>query len=173
LPFDLSGKQEEIIMHKTPLRAVVLIALMLAWVPAWGVVEREVFEVHVSIPTASFYVVPVDPQLVQREQRLPFNTVTSQLGALRAPFDVKNTTGSIGARLGEEAYLSNGLDRIDLRVKFNNVELGLDTTHVVSAAEARPGQRVHLEIAAIRPADGYSSGEYFGTVHMVFDATAP
>ena len=136
-------------------------------------VERETFEVFVTIPTADFYVLPVDPQLVQREQKLAYNPVTSQLATLRAPFDVKNIGGAIGARLDQEAYLSNGRERIDLRVRFNGVELTLDSAQVVSASEARPGRQVPLEIAAIRPDDDYKPGDYYGTVHMVFDAVAP
>ncbi|BBP57566.1 CS1 type fimbrial major subunit [Pseudomonas sp. St316] len=160
-------------MSKTLLPPLALTALMLPWVWAWGAVERETFELHVTIPTIDFYVLPLDPQLVQREQRLPFSTVTSELSPLRATYEVKNSNGAIGARLGEEAYLSNGRERIDLRVKFNDVELTLDSTQVVSALEARPGRQVPLEIAAIKPGDGYRTGDYYGTVHMVFDAIAP
>ena len=160
-------------MIKTRLRPLALMALLMPWTSAWGAVERETFELYVTIPTADFYVLPLDPQLVQREQRLPFSTITSDLSPLRAIYVVKNSNGSIGARLGEEAYLSNGLDRIDLRVRFNGVELTLDSAQVVSATEARPGRQVPLEIAAIKPDDDYKPGDYYGTVHMVFDATAP
>ncbi|WP_448632201.1 MULTISPECIES: CS1 type fimbrial major subunit [Pseudomonas fluorescens group] len=160
-------------MIKTRLRPLALTALVMPWSLAWGAVERETFELYVTIPTADFYVLPLDPQLVQREQRLPFSTITSDLSPLRAVYEVKNSNGSIGARLGEEAYLSNGRDRIDLRVRFNGVELTLDSTQVVSATEARPGRQVPLEIAAIKPDDDYKPGDYYGTVHMVFDATAP
>ena len=58
-------------------------------------------------------------------------------------------------------------------MKFNDVELSLDSTQVVSANDARPGRQVRLEIAAIKPADEYVPGDYYGTVHMVFDAVAP
>ncbi|MGK3120282.1 adhesin [Pseudomonas corrugata] len=160
-------------MIKTRLRPLALMALLMPWTSAWGAIERETFELYVTIPTADFYVLPLDPQLVQREQRLPFSTITSDLSPLRAIYEVKNSNGSIGARLGEEAYLSNGLDRIDLRVRFNGVELTLDSAQVVSATEARPGRQVPLEIAAIKPDDDYKPGDYYGTVHMVFDATAP
>ena len=160
-------------MSKTLLRPLALTALMLPWALAWGAVERETFELHVTIPTNDFYVLPLDPQLVQREQRLPFSNITSELSPLRATYEVKNSNGAIGARLAEEAYLSNGRERIDLKVKFNNVELTLDSTQVVSALEARPGRQVPLEIAAIKPDDGYKTGDYYGTVHMVFDAVAP
>ncbi|CAN1604050.1 fimbrial protein [Pseudomonas sp. B21-028] len=160
-------------MIKTRLRPLALTALLMHWTSAWGAVERETFELYVTIPTADFYVLPLDPQLVQREQRLPFSTITSDLSPLRAIYEVKNSNGSIGARLGEEAYLSNGRDRIDLRVRFNGVELTLDSAQVVTATEARPGRQVPLEIAAIKPDDDYKPGDYYGTVHMVFDATAP
>ncbi|ALI08571.1 MULTISPECIES: CS1 type fimbrial major subunit [Pseudomonas] len=160
-------------MFKTLVRPLALSAVMLPWVQAWGAVERETFEVYVTIPTVDFHVVPLDPQLVQREQRLPFSTITGELSPLRATYEVKNSNGAIGARLGEEAYLSNGRERIDLRVTFNGVALTLDSAQVVTATEARPGRQVPLEIAAIRPDDDYKPGDYYGTVHMVFDATAP
>lgn len=160
-------------MFKTLLRPFPWIALMLPWLPAWAAVERETFELHVTIPTVDFYVLPLDPQLVLREQRLPYSTITSELSPLLATYEVKNSNGGIGARLGEEAYLSNGRERIDLQVRFNNVELTLDSTQVVPANEARPGRQVRLEIAAIKPGDEYTPGDYYGTVHMVFDALAP
>ncbi|WP_024618481.1 CS1 type fimbrial major subunit [Pseudomonas kilonensis] len=161
-------------MFKKTVCPLAVMALTLPWVSAWGAVERETFELYVTIPTADFYVLPLDPQLVQREQRLPFSTITGELSPLRATYEVKNSNGSIDARLAEEAYLSNGRERIDLRVRFNNVPLTLDSTPVVSASEARPGRQVPLEIAAVRPAgENYVPGDYYGTVHMVFDAVAP
>lgn len=140
---------------------------------ARAAVERETFEVFVEIPTAQFYVLPVDPMLVHREQTLDYNPISAQLSPLRAQFDVKNISGSIGARLDAEPFLYNGKDRIDLRVTFNQHVLGLASTEVVSSADAAPGKRVALEIAAIKPADEYAPGNYYGTVHMVFDAIAP
>ncbi|WP_017738487.1 CS1 type fimbrial major subunit [Pseudomonas sp. CBZ-4] len=160
-------------MYKVAALIVLVIVLGLSVSRVEAAVERETFEVYVTIPTADFYVLPVDPQLVQREQRLAFNPVSSQLATLRAPFDVKNIGGAIGARLDQEAYLSNGTDRVDLRVTFNNVELSLTQSEVVASADARPGKRVGLEIAAIKPVDDYRPGNYYGTVHMVFDAIAP
>lgn len=160
-------------MYKLLALASLVVTLGVSVSQLEAAVERETFEVHVTIPTADFYVLPVDPQLVQREQRLAYNPVSSQLATLRAPFDVKNIGGAIGARLDQEAYLSNGTDRVDLRVTFNDVELGLTQTEVVSTAQALLGTRVGLEIAAIKPDDDYRPGNYYGTVHMVFDAIAP
>lgn len=149
------------------------LCLGLALPQARAAVERETFEVSVTIPTADFYVLPVDPLLVQQEQVMPYNPVSSQLTPLRAQFDVKNVGGGIAARLDGEPFLYNGTRRIDLRVTFNAVELGLAPTEVVTSSDARPGKRVALEIAAIKPDDDYQPGRYYGTVHMVFDAVAP
>lgn len=160
-------------MYRLIALVVLVIMLGLSISPLEAAVERETFEVSVTIPSADFYVLPVDPQLVQREQKLAYNPVSSQLATLRAPFDVKNVGGAIGARLDQEAYLFNGTDRVDLRVTFNEVVLGLTQSEVVSTVDARPGKRVGLEIAAIKPTEDYRPGNYYGTVHMVFDALAP
>ncbi|KRP52286.1 CS1 type fimbrial major subunit [Pseudomonas poae] len=160
-------------MFKT-LACTALSTVCLLFVPlAWAAVERETFEVFVTIPTADFYVLPVDPQLVQREQRLGYNPVSSELSPLRAQFEVKNVGGAIGARLEAQPYLFNGKDRIDLRVTFNQQELSLERSEVVSTVDARPGRRVPLEIVAIKPPEDYQPGHYYGTVSMVFDAIAP
>ncbi|MGB3122358.1 MAG: CS1 type fimbrial major subunit [Pseudomonas sp.] len=160
-------------MMKIAMLALLAMTTLLTGRHVEAAVERETFEVSVIIPTADFYVLPVDPLLVQQEQSLAYNPVSSQLATLRAPFDVKNVAGGIGARLDQDAYLSNGADRIDLRVAFNAVELGLTQAQVVSSAEARAGTRVGLEITPIKPDDDYRPGNYYGTVHMVFDAIAP
>ncbi len=160
-------------MYKFIALVLLVVVLGVSIVDAEAAVERETFDVSVTIPTADFYVLPVDLQVVQREQMLAYNPVSSTLATLRAPFDVKNIAGAIGARLDQEAYLYNGTDRIDLRVTFNGVELGLSQSEVVPSMEALPGKRVGLEIAAIKPDGDYRPGYYFGTVHMVFDAIAP
>lgn len=131
----------------------------------------EQFEVSVTIPAASFFVLPVDPQLLAREQRLNWNLATSTLSPLRAHFDVKNINGGINARLSERAYLSNGRDEIDLNVAFNKVPLSLDSQPVVD--DARPGRRVMLEIAAVQGEERFAAGDYHGTVHMIFEAMSP
>ena len=160
-------------MCKFIVLVILIVLLGMSVNDAEAAVERETFDVSVTIPTNNFFVLPVDPLFVQREQALAYNPVSSTLATLRAPFDVKNVGGAIGARLDREAYLFNGTDRVDLRVTFNDVELGLAQAEVVGIADARPGKRVMLEIAAIKPDDDYRPGHYYGTVHMVFDAIAP
>ena len=83
--------------------------------------------------------------------------------------------GAISARLSEVPYISNGResDNISLDVFFNRIKLAVDNAEVVSELDAKSGQRVELLIAAVKPVDGYKPGEYYGSVHMIFEAVAP
>lgn len=135
----------------------------------------ETFEVSVSIPSAGFYVIPSDPDWIHREQRLPWNHMSQELEPLRKQFDVKNESGAISARLSFEPYLSNGResDNIPLVVMFNRKRLTLEADEVITQTDGKAGKRVNLEIAAVTPQAGYSPGEYYGNVHLVFEAVAP
>ncbi|MBC3922249.1 MULTISPECIES: CS1 type fimbrial major subunit [Pseudomonas] len=160
-------------MFKLLTRLLVLTALVFTAGYARAIEERHAFDVSVTIPVHEAYVLPSEPDWMGQEQELAWNLVTSQLSRLRKNFDVKNLSGGVAARLGAEPYLFNGRYRIDLRVLFNQVPLTLDSTEVVNAAEAQIGRRAELEIAAIEPDEGYKPGEYYGTVHIVFDFLAP
>jgi hypothetical protein len=149
--------------------------LLLSSLYAFAISERETFEVSVTIPSADFYVLPVDPEWLGREQKLDWIRSSGELSRLRKSFDVKNSNGGIVARLLTEPYLSNGrdVDNIALDVSFNRTKLTVDNAEVVSQADGKAGRRVDLEIAAVKPRDGYKSGEYYGSVHMIFEAIAP
>jgi hypothetical protein len=135
--------------------------------------EEHTFEVSVTIPTNDFYVLPVNPEFLEREQKMAYNTVTETLAPLREHFDVKNTAGGISARLAYLPRLSNGFESIALSVSFNGEELSLVDTPVVSEALAKTGQRVPLVIAAVVPDGGYVPGRYYGNVQLMFDALRP
>lgn len=160
-------------MLKQLTRLGALAALMLAGTQAWAIQERYSFDVSVTIPVHEAYVLPSEPDWMGQDQLLAWNLVTSELSRLRKNFDVKNLNGGVAARLGSEPYLFNGRNRIDLQVLFNRVPLTLDAIEVVNATEASVGRRAELDIAAIKPDDGYRGGEYYGTVHLVFDFLAP
>ncbi|WP_160106726.1 CS1 type fimbrial major subunit [Pseudomonas izuensis] len=162
-------------MFKVILTTISMMMLALTSTCAFAIRISETFDVSVTIPTAAFHVIPSDPDWIHLEQRLNWNPVTSELSSLRKQFDVKNENGAISARLHFEPYLSNGreTDDIPLIVKFNNKRLTLDPDEVVSEVEGRAGKRVGLEIAAVKPGDGYKAGDYYGNVHMIFEAIAP
>jgi hypothetical protein len=142
---------------------------------AFAITERETFEVSITIPAAEFFVLPIDPGWIGREQKLDWNLTAEELSPLRKYFDVKNTNGGIAARLTTEPYLSNGreVDNISLDVSFNQIKLTRDNTVVINEQDGKTGKRVTLVIAAIKPNDGYKPGEYYGSVHMIFEAIAP
>ena len=161
-------------MFKQLTRFGALVAFVSLGNDALGIQERYSFDVSVTIPVQEAYVLPSEPDWMGREQVFAWDLATSRLGRLRKNFDVKNLNGGVSARLGEAAYLSNNTQgRIDLQVLFNRIPLTLDSTPVVSAQLAQVGTRAELEISPIEPPGGYSGGEYYGTVHLLFDFPAP
>lgn len=162
-------------MFKVVMAATSMAVLTLASTCAFAIRVSETFDVSVTIPTAAFHVIPTDPGWIHLEQRLNWNPATSELSSLRKQFDVKNENGAIAARLYFEPYLSNGreTDDIPLIVTFNNKRLTLDPDEVVSEMDGKTGKRVGLEIVPVKPRDGYRSGDYYGSVHMIFESLAP
>ncbi|RAI71488.1 fimbrial assembly protein [Pseudomonas fluorescens] len=138
---------------------------------------RHSINIVAKVPTNTFHVLPVDPDLIGKDQHLSYNPITDQLSTLRAQFDTKNTNGSIHAMLESEAYLSNGViaDKVPLTVTFNNKTLSQTApVEVVGEAESTPGARVDLVITPTKPATGgYKPGDYTGVVAMRFDAVLP
>jgi len=162
-------------MFKTSMSVISMMLLTLASACAFAIVEREIFEVSVTIPTAEFYVLPTEPDWIGREQKLNWDLTAQELSSLRKQFDVKNSNGEITARLIEEPYLSNGrdVDNIALDVQFNRIKLTVHDAPVISETDGKTGKRVELLIATVKPEDGYKPGEYYGSVHMIFEAVAP
>jgi hypothetical protein len=164
-------------MFKKLTVALSLAGAVLGSAAAFAAIEKHTFEVSVTVPTLAFYVLPADPDWIHREQRLPWNLVTSTLGSLRKSFDVKNEAGSIEARLEGRPYLSNGTAAHDiaLRVMFNGKLLSeLESSEVVSLNDAALGKRVSLEVTPVPPVDGvYNPGDYYGSVNMIFNAVLP
>jgi len=152
---------------------MLLAALGLVCTEAFAVRDEHTFEVSIQIPTSDFYVLPVNPVFLEREQRMAWNTVTRTLAPVRENFDVKNISGGITARLGAVPSLFNGFDSIALNVTFNGQVLGLADTTVVADEQARLGLRVPLVITAVEPEGGYLAGEYYGSVQLMFDALRP
>ncbi|WP_262132834.1 fimbrial protein [Pseudomonas sp. 13B_2.1_Bac1] len=153
---------------------MLLTILALLSTQALAIREEHVFDVSVTIPTSDFYVLPITPGFLEREQQLVWDLVPGRLRPLREHFDVKSSAGGINARLGALPTLFNGgRTYIDLNVTFNGQVLSLDDTLVVPQAEASQGKRVLLDISAVEPADGYTPGEYYGSVELLFDAVRP
>jgi hypothetical protein len=158
----------------TLLPGLMLLTGVLHSSPALANREVQVFDVSVTIPTQDFYVLPINPGFLEREQQMTWELVPGRLLPLREQFDVKSSAGGINARLGALPTLFNGgRTYIALNVTFNGHVLGLADTLVVPHDEARLGKRVQLDISAVEPPDGFSPGEYYGSVELLFDAVRP
>lgn len=144
---------------------------------AWGAREEHTFEVSLTIPSRPFYIIPSEPDWIHRPQRLDWDYPSATLGSVRKNFDVRHDSSAIEARLGAEPYLENGRvnEVITLRVSFNDVELSsqMPPRQVLTQAEAAAGKRVELKIEPIEPPGGYRSGDYYGNVLLLFNASAP
>ncbi|WP_219268458.1 CS1 type fimbrial major subunit [Pseudomonas sp. Xaverov 259] len=148
-----------------------LLALASTGVFAAGEAAHSI-QLTAHVPTTSFYVQPVNSDVVNVPQVLVYDAISSTFKPLVESFDTKNTAGSIHASIEQATtYLFNGSTKIDLDVEFNGVKLGATPVQVVTAQNALTGSRVVLEITPVAaPSTGYVPGDYTGTVAMTFDS---
>lgn len=123
------------------------------------------------VPTNGFYVVPTDPDLVNKDQDMSFQPATGKMGEVNGFFDVRNNNGSVHASLESAPKLISGAQSIDLKVEFNNKELTLTPQMVVGESESDANYRAPLKITA--KGTTFQPGDYTGVVAMTFDAVAP
>ncbi|MFJ3882446.1 CS1 type fimbrial major subunit [Streptomyces sp. NPDC090077] len=123
------------------------------------------------VPTNDFYVVPVDPDLVNKDQDMSYSPSAGTMGEVNGFFDVRNTNGSVHGSLESVPKPASGADTADLKAEFNNQELATTPQMVVGEAESDVNFRAPLRI----PAKGtsFAPGDYTGAVTMMFDAVPP
>lgn len=155
------------------LTLALLAALSASQVMAADPVEHQV-QLIATIPSDTFHVLPSIPGWIDKPQRLEWISTGSGFGSLTKlvhPFDARNTSGEVHARLTDgSAILTNGSATMDLKVSFAGVELTGTSQRVVSAEEASAGKRVNLEIEATTLPQDLPAGDYTGQVNMTFDA---
>ncbi len=123
------------------------------------------------VPTNGFYVVPTDPDLVNKDQDMSYQPTTGKMRDVNGFFDVRNNNGSVHASLESQPKLIAGNTSIDLRVLLNNKELTLTPQLVVGESESDVNYRAPLNISAI--GSNFAPGDYTGAVAMIFDAVPP
>ncbi|UVM51653.1 fimbrial protein [Pseudomonas sp. B21-015] len=123
------------------------------------------------VPTNGFYVVPTDPELVNKDQDMSFQPSTGKMGEVNGYFDVRNNNGSVHASLDSAPKLISGANSIDLKVEINNTTLTTTPQQVVGEAESDVNYRAPLKISAIGTT--FNPGDYTGVVAMTFDAVPP
>lgn len=123
------------------------------------------------VPTNGFYVVPTDPDLVNKDQDMSYNPSTAKMGEVNGFFDVRNNNGSVHASLDSAPKLISGNSNIDLKVELNNKTLTLTPQEVVGESESDVNYRMPVKISAI--GTNFPAGDYTGVVAMTFDAVPP
>jgi len=123
------------------------------------------------VPTNGFYVVPTDPDLVNKDQDMSYQPTTGKMADVNGCFDVRNNNGSVHASLESLPKLVAGNTSIDLQVMLNNKELTLTPQMVVGESESDVNYRAPLKISA--KGSNFQPGDYTGSVAMIFDAVPP
>jgi hypothetical protein len=123
------------------------------------------------VPTNGFYVVPVDPDLVNKDQDMSFRPSTGTMGEVNGFFDVRNNNGSVYASLESVPKLIAGATSIDLQVTLNTKLLSTTPQMVVGETESNVNYRAPLNIKAV--GSTFAPGDYTGAVTMMFDAVPP
>ncbi|MGZ7455393.1 CS1 type fimbrial major subunit [Pseudomonas sp. Ma2-10] len=123
------------------------------------------------VPTNGFYVVPTNPDLVNKDQDMSFQPASGKMGEVNGFFDVRNNSGSVHSSLDSLPKLISGSDAIDLKVELNNKQLNMDPQLVVGEAESDVNFRAPLKISAVGTT--FPAGDYTGVVAMTFDAVPP
>lgn len=126
------------------------------------------------VPTNGFYVVPTDPDLVNKDQDMSYNPATGKMGEVKGFFDIRNNNGSVHASLDTAPKLISGANSVDLKVTVNNVVLTTTPQSIVGESESDVNYRAPLNIAVANPAGPVpTAGDYTGVVAMTFDAVPP
>lgn len=132
---------------------------------------RHTISLVAHVPTNGFYVVPVDADLVNKDQDMSYSPTTGTMKSVTGFFDVRNNNGSVHASVEGTPKLIAGASTIDLAVKFNGKVLTSTPQLVVGEAESDVNYRAPLEIAALGTT--FAPGDYTGAVTMMFDAVPP
>jgi hypothetical protein len=123
------------------------------------------------VPTNGFYVVPTDPDLVNKDQRMDHNPATGRMDEVQGFFDVRNNNGSVHASVVTAPKLISGANSIDLKVEINGKELTTTPQLVVGESESDVNFRAPLRISS--KIQSPIPGDYTGMVAMMFDAVPP
>ncbi|MEO6677957.1 MAG: CS1 type fimbrial major subunit [Pseudomonas sp.] len=123
------------------------------------------------VPTNGFYVVPVDPDLINKDQRMDFSPSTGTMDEVNGFFDMRNNNGSVHASVLTPPKLLSGANSINLKVEVNGTELTTTPQMVVGETESNVNYRAPLRISA--QGTTFAPGDYTGQVAMIFDAVPP
>ena len=120
------------------------------------------------VPTDDFYAVPVDADLVNKDQDMSYNPSTGLMRTVDGHFDVLHTAGKVHARLESAPKLISGNKTIDLKVELNGKELTTTSQEVVGKDESNVRYRAPFKISA--KGNKFDAGDYTGVVTLSIEA---
>ena len=130
---------------------------------------RHSINIVANVPTDDFYAVPVDSDLVNKDQDMSFNPATNSMREVNGHFDVLHTAGKVHARLEGVPKLIAGASTIDLKVELNDKELTTTSQEVVGKEESNTRYRAPFKISAKGLTGKPEAGDFTGVVMLVVE----
>jgi hypothetical protein len=156
-------------MFKKIAFAAPLAVLALSSSMAFAATEaRHTISLKATVNSDDFYAVPVDFDLVNKDQDMSYNPGIDAMKTVDGHFDVLHTAGKVNARLEGVPKLIAGSKTIDLKVELNGKTLNTTSQEVVGDTDSNTRYRAPFKISAITSGKP-DAGEYTGVVMLVVE----
>jgi hypothetical protein len=156
-------------MFKKIAFAAPLAVLALSSSMAFAATEaRHSISLKATVNSDDFYAVPVDFDLVNKDQDMSYNPGIDAMKTVEGHFDVLHTAGKVNARLEGVPKLIAGSKTIDLKVELNGKTLNTTSQEVVGDTDSNTRYRAPFKISAITSGKP-DAGEYTGVVMLVVE----
>ncbi|MVW88981.1 fimbrial assembly protein [Pseudomonas jessenii] len=156
-------------MFKKIAFAAPLAVLALSSSMAFAATEaRHSISLKATVNSDDFYAVPVDFDLVNKDQDMSYNPGIDAMKTVDGHFDVLHTAGKVNARLEGVPKLIAGSKTIDLKVELNGKTLNTTSQEVVGDTDSNTRYRAPFKISAITSGKP-DAGEYTGVVMLVVE----
>jgi hypothetical protein len=129
---------------------------------------RHTISLVATVNADDFYAVPVDFDLVNKDQDMSYNPSTNAMRSVDGHFDVLHTAGKVNARLEGVPKLIAGNKSIDLKVELNGKTLTTTSQEVVGDEESNTRYRAPFKISAVTTQKP-GAGDYTGVVMLVVE----
>ena len=156
-------------MFKKIAFAAPLAVLALSSSMAFAATEaRHSISLKATVNSDDFYAVPVDFDLVNKDQDMSYDPGVDAMKTVDGHFDVLHTAGKVNARLEGVPQLIAGSNAIDLKVELNGKTLNTTSQEVVGEAESNTRYRAPFKISATTSGKP-DAGDYTGVVMLVIE----
>lgn len=156
-------------MFKKIAFAAPLAVLALSSSMAFAATEaRHSISLKATVNSDDFYAVPVDFDLVNKDQDMSYNPGIDAMKTVDGHFDVLHTAGKVNARLEGVPKLIAGSKTIDLKVELNGKTLNTTSQEVVGDTDSNTRYRAPFKISAVTSGKP-DAGDYTGVVMLVVE----